>query len=56
MPATKTPTARLSVTLADGTVYAYDVVKMPRAWKSWVMQQVPYGTEFFGCTWSRVRL
>lgn len=44
---------RLSVTLGDGTVHSFEVAKMPRHWKSWVMQRCPYGTDYFGCTWSR---
>lgn len=57
MPATKkSPTARLTVTLKDGTAHSFEVVKMPRAWTSWVMQQMPYGTDYFGATFHRERI
>jgi hypothetical protein len=46
-------TIRLSVVLADGTRYDFTAAKMPRHWKSWVMQQCPYGTPFMGCRFER---
>lgn len=47
---------RLSVTLADGTVHSADVSKMPRHWKSWLMQRAPYGLDYFGSAWQRERI
>lgn len=47
------PRVRLSITLSDGTTESWTVAKTPRHWKSWVMQRMPYGTDFFGCTFSR---
>ncbi len=41
----------IGVRLADGTVYTFPVRRLPRHWKSWVMQRVPYGTSFLGCAW-----
>lgn len=38
-----THAAVLSITLATGETFSYPVAKMPRNWKSWVMQQLPYG-------------
>lgn len=43
----------LSVTLNDGTTHTFTAKKMPRTWKSWVMQQMPYGTDYFGCQFKR---
>jgi hypothetical protein len=43
----------LSVILADGTRHDFERAKMPRHWKSWVMQQMPYGTDFYGCRFER---
>lgn len=50
------PQIRIGCTLADGTVHSFDVDKMPKFWKSWVMQRLPYYTDYFGCTFTRVRL
>lgn len=47
---------RLAITLADGDTFAFDVKRMPRHWKSWVMQQMPYLTTFTGCTFTRKAL
>lgn len=44
---------QLSVTLTTGETLAFEAAKMPRHWKSWVMQQCPYGTTFQGCTFAR---
>lgn len=44
---------RLTLTLADGTTFAHDVKRMPRHWKSWMMQRCPYGTTFTGATFAR---
>jgi hypothetical protein len=41
----------LSVTLRSGEVFSFEVAQVPRRWKSWVMQMLPYGTDLFGCTW-----
>jgi hypothetical protein len=43
----------LTLTLADGTVHAARVDRMPRFWKSWLMQRMPYGTDFYGATFHR---
>ena len=47
---------RLSITLADGTTRSWDVAKLPQHWKSWVMQHMPYGTDYAGATWARERI
>lgn len=44
---------RLSVTLASGECLSFECARMPRHWKSWVMQKAPYGTSFTGCSFSR---
>lgn len=44
---------KLRITLRDGREYAWITAKMPRHWKSWVMQQLPYGTDFQGASWRR---
>lgn len=49
-------TLRLGVTLRTGETFSFPAAKMPRHWKSWVMQQCPYGTDFYGCTFSRERV
>jgi hypothetical protein len=43
----------LGVTLRGGESFSFVAPKTlrPRRWKSWVMDQLPYGTEFFGCRW-----
>lgn len=46
----------LQITLRDGTTYRFEQVKLPRHWKSWLMQQVPYGTDFMGCRFEKGRL
>lgn len=43
----------LTITLADGTAFSHTVKRMPRHWKSWLMQQCPYGTPFQGATFTR---
>jgi hypothetical protein len=45
----------LSVVLADGRRFDFTRATMPRHWKSWVMQQCPYGTNFQGARWMRSR-
>lgn len=42
----------LTITLADGTSHSFTEAKRPRYWKSWLMQQLPYGTSFQGCTFT----
>ena len=42
---------RLTVTLATGKVHSFTVGHMPRHWQSWVMQRLPYCTNYQGCTW-----
>jgi hypothetical protein len=44
---------RLTITLADGTSHSEAVERMPRSWKSWLMQRLPYGTVFTGATFKR---
>lgn len=51
--ASSKPTYRLAITLTSGERFEFTVAKMPRAWKSWLMQQVPYGASFYGCEFSR---
>lgn len=43
----------LSVTLADGERYEFRAAKMPRHWKSWVMQQMPWDTNYVGSRFDR---
>lgn len=43
----------LTIVLADGTTHSETVKRMPRTWKSWLMQRMPYGTTFQGATFSR---
>lgn len=43
----------LTITLRDGTAHTETVKKMPRFWKSWLMQRMPYGTDFYGATFTR---
>jgi hypothetical protein len=44
---------RLTITLADGSSHSEDVAKLPRHYKSWLMHRLPYGTVFYGCTFTR---
>jgi hypothetical protein len=51
MPATKSSTTgpvEMGVTLADGTELVVQRPSKPRFWRSWLMQQAPYGTDWFG--------
>jgi hypothetical protein len=48
--------AIVGVVLANGTRHEWKASDLPksvrsRAWKSWVMRELPYGTSFFGCKW-----
>lgn len=45
----------IAVTLRDGTSYGKTYAKLPRCWKSTAMALAPYGTDFRGCTFTRVR-
>lgn len=44
---------RLTLTLADGATYTWAGGKLPRHWKSVLMQLTPYGTDYRGATWKR---
>ena len=56
MSTTKTPQFVLTVTLRDGTAHSFEVDSMPRHWASWVMRQMPYGTDFLGAEFSSARV
>jgi hypothetical protein len=43
----------ITITLADGSSHSFSVKFQPRNWKSWLMHQMPYGTDLQGCTFSR---
>lgn len=45
----------LILTLADGTVIRDEVRRMPRHWKSHLMQLAPYTADYRGATWERRR-
>lgn len=47
---------RLTVTLSSGKKITRTVLRKPRHWKSWLMQQAPYGTAFYGCSWTIERI
>lgn len=42
----------LTITLRSGESYSFTVDHRPRHWKSWVMQQLPYDTDYLGCTFA----
>jgi hypothetical protein len=44
---------RLTITLASGQTHTEEVAKLPRFYKSWLMQRMPYGTDFYGATFAR---
>jgi hypothetical protein len=44
---------RLTITLRDGTSETFTRAKMPRHWKSWLMHQLPYGSDVQGATFKR---
>jgi hypothetical protein len=46
---------KLSITTA-GQTWTFDVPKIPKFWKSWLMQQVPYGTPMQGAEFKRERI
>lgn len=56
MSTTKTPQFVLTITLRDGTEHSFEVEAMPRHWKSWVMRQMPWGTDFHGAEFSHARV
>jgi hypothetical protein len=43
---------RLQITLRSGETHSFTVSRVPRHWKSWVMDQLPYGTDYYACKWS----
>jgi hypothetical protein len=43
---------KMAVTLADGSYREWIVAKAPRYWQSWVMRQMPSGTDYQGAQWS----
>jgi hypothetical protein len=43
----------LRITLADGTARTFTVASLPKHWKSWLMAQMPYGTDFVDATFNR---
>ncbi len=45
--------ALLTITLSDGATLRRTVTRMPTNWKSWLMRQLPYGTDFQGATFTR---
>jgi hypothetical protein len=47
---------RLTLTLANGTVITDTVTRMPRHWKSHLMQLAPYTADYIGATWQRERI
>lgn len=47
---------RLTLTLANGTVITDTVKRMPRCWKSHLMQLAPYSTDYAGASWKRERV
>jgi hypothetical protein len=49
-------TVRLTLTLANGQVITWEGSKLPKHWKSVLMQRAPYLTDYFGATWKRERI
>lgn len=47
------PKYTLTITLNTGEAHSFTVDRMPRHWKSWLMQQLPYGTTFTGASFER---
>lgn len=45
---------QITITLADGSEHTFSATRKPRHWKSWAMQQCPYGTDFYGCRFAMV--
>lgn len=44
---------RLTITLNTGESHSFEVPRIPRAWKSWLMQQLPYGSDFYAAVFER---
>lgn len=44
---------RLTITLNTGKSHSFEVKRMPRAWKSWLMQQLPYGSDCYAAVFER---
>lgn len=44
---------RLTITLNTGKSHSFEVKRMPRAWKSWLMRQLPYGSDFYAAVFER---
>jgi hypothetical protein len=50
------PIGYLRLTLANGETHRWPVgTKRPRYTNSRAMDDMPYDTQFFGCTWARER-
>lgn len=47
----KPTTYRFGVTLENGVTFSFELLRVPRYWKSWVMHQLPYGTSFLRAEW-----
>jgi hypothetical protein len=47
---------KLTLTLASGVTVTSTVRRMPRHWKSHLMQLAPYGADYRGAAWSRERV
>lgn len=44
---------RLRITLNTGESHSFEVKRMPQHWKSWLMQQLPYGSDFYAAVFER---
>jgi hypothetical protein len=53
MASTAARGVELTLTLANGETYTWTGRKLPRHWKSVLMQLAPYGTDYSGATWAR---
>jgi len=47
---------RLTLQLASGEVVTRTVKRMPAHWKSYLMQDAPYGADYRGAMWTRERV
>jgi hypothetical protein len=45
----------LTITLSNGDSHSFEVDKRPRYWQSWLMHQLPYGTDFQGAQFKIAR-
>jgi hypothetical protein len=43
---------RMTIALTNGDEFSFLRDKKPPHWKSWLMQRVPYGTDFQGATYA----